>query len=55
MLVTSTPELNGRSFGTNVMEALVVAMLGKNPESITPEEYEEVLKQDIFTHRVEYL
>jgi len=31
MLVTTTPRLNGRSFGTNVMEALFVALAGKFP------------------------
>jgi len=33
MLVTTTPRLNGRSFGTNVMEALFVALAGKFPLS----------------------
>ena len=33
MLVTTTPRLNGRSFGTNVMEALFVALADKFPLS----------------------
>ncbi len=33
MLVTTTPRLNGRSFGTNVMEGLFVALAGKFPLS----------------------
>jgi len=33
MLVTTTPRLNGRSFGTNVMEALFIALAGKFPLS----------------------
>ncbi len=33
MLITTTPRLNGRSFGTNVMEALFVALAGKFPLS----------------------
>jgi hypothetical protein len=37
-LVTTTPELEGRSFGTNVMEALLVALAGKK-EELTGEEY----------------
>jgi hypothetical protein len=54
MLVTSTPELEGRSFGTNVMEAVVCALIGKRPEEISPEEYWKVLSQDAFRHRVVY-
>lgn len=53
MLLTSTPELNGRSFGTNVMEAVAVALLGKRPEAITPEDYSRILGQEGFQHRVE--
>ncbi|MFW6390101.1 MAG: quinate 5-dehydrogenase, partial [Halanaerobiales bacterium] len=30
MIVTTTPELNGRSFGTNVMEAVLLALSEKN-------------------------
>jgi hypothetical protein len=54
MLVTSTPELNGRSFGTNVMEALACVLVGKKPEDITLEDYQSVINQDFFTHRVVY-
>ncbi len=31
MLVTTTPELEGRSFGTNVMEGVLVTIAGKRP------------------------
>ncbi len=34
-LVTSTPRLEGRSFGTNVMEALALALVDKPREAIT--------------------
>jgi hypothetical protein len=54
LLVTSTPELEGRSFGTNVMEAAVCALIGKRPEEITAEEYQAVFKQGSFQHRVVY-
>ena len=54
MLVTSTPELNGRSFGTNVMEALACVLIGKKPEDITLDDYLSVIDQDFFTHRVVY-
>lgn len=39
MLITTTPEYNGRSFGTNVMEATFVALLGKGLGDITPDDY----------------
>ncbi|MGQ9692412.1 MAG: quinate 5-dehydrogenase [Thermaceae bacterium] len=32
-LITTTPRIHGRSFGTNVMEALLVALAGKHPLS----------------------
>lgn len=54
LLVTSTPELNGRSFGTNVMEALASVLIGKKPDEITPQEYQELFKQGVFQHRVVY-
>lgn len=44
ILITSTPNLSGRSFGTNVIEALVVAILGKHPDDIKNEDYIRVLK-----------
>jgi len=42
LLVTSTPRLNGRTFGTNVMEATMVALDGANSE-LTPARYKELL------------
>lgn len=39
-LVTTTPELQGRSFGTNVMEAVLVALSGKPPDELSPSDYE---------------
>lgn len=55
MLVTSTPNLSGRSFGTNVIEALVVAMLNKNPDDIKDQDYLNVLKDIDFKPHVVYL
>jgi hypothetical protein len=40
---TSTPSINGESFGTNVMEGVIVALLGKRPEELTPRDYEDAL------------
>lgn len=53
-LVTTTPEFNGRSFGTNVMEALLVALSGKKRE-LEPAEYEELLVKADITPRITWL
>jgi hypothetical protein len=52
MLITTTPEFNGRSFGTNVMEAVVVAVLGKPANEITREEYIDICSKLGFEPRV---
>ena len=49
MLVTTTPDFGGRSFGTNVVEAALVALLGKRWEDVTPGDYERVLR-DLHLH-----
>jgi len=51
-LVTTTPEYGGRSFGTNVMEAALVAMLGKPWHEITPQEYLNLLHKLNFQPRI---
>ncbi len=43
-LVTSTPVLDGRSFGTNMMEAALIAASGKGRE-LTRSELDEILEQ----------
>lgn len=45
-LVTTTPDMGGRSFGTNVMEAVLVSLSGKNPEELKTDDY-TVLIQEI--------
>jgi len=55
ILVTSTPELNGRSFGTNVMEGVLVALAQKTPDDLTPQDFEALLDRINFKPRVEYL
>jgi hypothetical protein len=55
MLITTTPEFNGRSFGTNVMEALLVSLIDKKVDDIKYNDYEEMLEKLNFTPRVEYL
>jgi len=53
-LFTSTPEFDGRSFGTNVLEALLVSMSGKKPHELTPQMYQDLINRFGITHRVEY-
>jgi hypothetical protein len=43
LLVTTTPDFAGRSFGTNVIEAALLALLGKKWSEVTAEDYEHVL------------
>ena len=43
-LVTSTPILEGRSFGTNMMEAALIAVSGKQ-RPLTDQEYDQLLDQ----------
>ncbi|NLM45665.1 MAG: quinate 5-dehydrogenase [Firmicutes bacterium] len=50
-LVTTTPELGGRTFGTNVMEALLVALSGKGRE-LEASEYDELLTEVDFTPHI---
>ncbi|MHB9134150.1 MAG: quinate 5-dehydrogenase [Armatimonadota bacterium] len=52
MLVSTTPDLDGRSFGTNVMEGVVVALRGKKTEEMTPQDYLDTLEQLGWTPRV---
>lgn len=42
-LVTTTPELGGRSFGTNVLEGVLVTLAGKRQEELTANDYECIL------------
>lgn len=41
-LITTTPEFDGRTFGTNVIEALICAYTGKKPNEISESEYYEL-------------
>lgn len=45
MLITTTPDFQGRSFGTNVVEAALLALLGKKWDEVTPGDYERVLHE----------
>jgi hypothetical protein len=44
-LVTTTPELEGRSFGTNVMEAVLIALAGKSAEEMSAGDYLGLLQR----------
>lgn len=52
-VITTTPELEGRSFGTNVMEAILVALIGKPVEAVSAQDYNAMLDQLDFKPRVE--
>ena len=54
-LATTTPELQGRSFGTNVMEALFISILGKKWDEVVPDDYLRLIKQLDFKPRIEKL
>ncbi|MGR4063996.1 MAG: quinate 5-dehydrogenase [Vulcanimicrobiaceae bacterium] len=45
MLITTTPDFDGRSFGTNVIEAALLALLGKTWSQVTPADYERVMHE----------
>jgi hypothetical protein len=53
-LATGTPVLEGRSFGTNMMEAALVAVAGKN-RPLTHDEYNELLAQLHFEPQLQEL
>lgn len=55
LLVTTTPELNGRSFGTNVMEGVLIALAKKPWSEMKPADYLELLDRIGFRPRVERL
>jgi hypothetical protein len=55
LLVTTTPNLGGRSFGTNVMEAMIVALSGARPEHLTTRQYDEWLDRLGWSPRIEPL
>lgn len=41
--ITTTPEIGGETFATNVMEGVIIALLGKRPSEVTEQDYLEVL------------
>ncbi len=51
-LVTTTPEIEGRSYGTNVLEAALLALLGKQWEDVTPNDYLDLIEKAKLTPRI---
>jgi len=45
LLVTSTREFEGRTFATNVLEGIIIALAGKRPEEMSPQDYLDTLKK----------
>lgn len=43
--ITTTPLMGGETFATNVMEGVLVALLGRRPEELTAKDYLEVLEK----------
>ena len=54
-ICTTTPNLGGRSFGTNVLEAALVAVTGRRPEELTEEDYRQLACAAGLRPRVELL
>lgn len=50
-LITTTPEMDGRSFGTNIMEAILIALVGGKSE-LTEEQYGRMLEDLQITPRI---
>ncbi|GAB6099806.1 hypothetical protein JCM16358_16850 [Halanaerocella petrolearia] len=54
-LITTTPEFEGRSFGTNVIEAALVTLIDKPIKETQISDYLKLLRQIDFTPRIEEL
>jgi hypothetical protein len=54
-LITVSPEMEGRSFGTNVLEAIVVVLSGRPSGALAPDEYVQWLLRAGCRPRVETL
>jgi len=44
-LITTTPVIEGETFATNVMEGVIVALTGRHPDELTPQDYLNTLHQ----------
>lgn len=55
ILVTSTPRFEGRSFGTNVMEATLLALMDKPQSEITPADFQDLIERIPLEPNIEVL
>ena len=55
ILVTSTPRLSGRSFGTNVMEAVMLALMDKPQSEVTPDDFIDLIERIPLRPNIEVL
>jgi len=55
LLITDGPDMGGRSFATNVLQGVIVALLDRRPEEIATEEYLHTALRAGFEPRVEEL
>ncbi|MGM0471474.1 MAG: quinate 5-dehydrogenase [Bacillota bacterium] len=55
LLVTTTPQLAGRSFGTNLLEALLVSLLDTPIDEVTSGDYYRLLSELDLSPRIENL
>jgi len=55
ILVTSTPRYDGRSFGTNIIEAMVLSMINKPQSEITEKDVIEMIDQIPIKPNIELL
>ncbi|WP_371376657.1 quinate 5-dehydrogenase [Sporomusa aerivorans] len=54
-LVTTTPEMGGRSFGTNILEGVLTALSGKRPEQMTVADYTSLIEETGIEPRIKKL
>jgi hypothetical protein len=55
LLVTTTPRLEGRSFGTNVMEATLLALMDKPQSEVTPADFLNLIRRIPLEPNIEVL
>jgi hypothetical protein len=55
ILVTTTPRLEGRSFGTNVMEATLLALMDKPQSEVVPTDFLDLIERIPLSPNIEVL
>lgn len=55
ILITTTPEIDGRSFGTNVIEGILTVLSGRYPSDMSEEDYDRLIDMAGIKPRIEYL